>query len=46
MFEDFEKYYGKEPNGQAKRKNLGEEGRFSKFSYTQIKNRDFNLDIS
>jgi type I restriction enzyme M protein len=46
MFDDFEKCYGKDPNGQAKRKDLGEEGRFRKFSYSQIKERDFNLDIS
>ncbi len=46
MFEDFEKCYGKDPNGQAKRKDQGEEGRFRKFSYSQIKERDFNLDIS
>jgi type I restriction enzyme M protein len=46
MFEDFEKCYGKDPNGQAKRKDLGEEGRFRKFSYEQIQERDFNLDIS
>lgn len=46
MFEDFEKCYGQDPNGQAKRKDQGEEGRFRKFSYSQIKDRGFNLDIT
>ena len=46
MFEEFEKCYGKDPNGQAKRKDLGDEGRFRKFSLSQIKDRDYNLDIT
>lgn len=46
MFEEFEKCYGNDPNGQAKRKDLGEEGRFRKFSLSQIKERDYNLDIT
>ncbi|MBF0406647.1 MAG: N-6 DNA methylase [Candidatus Riflebacteria bacterium] len=46
MFEDFEKCYGDDPNGQSKRKDLGEDGRFRKFTYSQIKDRDFNLGIS
>ena len=46
LFKDFEKCYGDDPNGQARREDLGEEGRFRKFSYSQIKDRDFNLDIS
>jgi type I restriction enzyme M protein len=46
MFEDFEKCYGDDPNGRSERKDGGEEGRFRKFSYSQIKDRNFNLDIS
>src|SRR4051812_2194458 len=30
-FEEFEKCYGKDPNGQSQRKDLGMEGRFRKF---------------
>jgi len=45
MFEDFEKCYGKNPNGGDKRKDLGEKGRFRKFSLSQIKKRNYNLDI-
>ncbi len=46
MFEDFEKCYGADPNGWAKRKDLGEDGRFRKFSLNHIKQRDYNLDIT
>lgn len=46
MFEDFVKRYGKDPNGQARRKDTGEEGRFRKFSISEIKDRNYNLDIS
>lgn len=46
MFEEFEKCYGNNPNGQAKRTDLGDEGRFRKFSLSQIKDRDYNLDIT
>lgn len=46
MFEEFEKCYGKDPNGQAKRKDLGDEGRFRKFSLDQIIGRNYNLDIT
>jgi len=46
MFTEFEKCYGKDPNGQSKRKDLGEEGRFRKFSVSTIKERDYNLDIT
>ncbi len=46
MFKDFEKCYGKDPNGQAKRKDTGEEGRFRKFSISAIKDRNYNLDIT
>lgn len=46
MFTEFERCYGKDPNGQTKRKDLGEEGRFRKFSLSAIKERDYNLDIT
>lgn len=46
LFEDFEKCYGKDPNGQSKRKDQGEDERFRKFTFSQIKERNFNLDIS
>jgi type I restriction enzyme M protein len=46
MFADFEKCYGKDPNGQAKRKDMGESGRFRKFSISGIKDRNYNLDIT
>jgi type I restriction enzyme M protein len=46
MFKDFEKKYGPDPNGQSKRNDTGEEGRFRKFSISEIKGRNYNLDIS
>lgn len=46
MFEDFEEFYGEDPNGQVKRKDSGEEGRFRKFSISEIADRNFNLDIT
>ncbi len=45
-FEEFEKCYGKDPNGKSKRTDLGEEGRFRKFSLDQIKERNYKLDIT
>ena len=46
MFTEFEKCYGNDPNGQSKRKDLGEDGRFRKFPLSQIKERNYNLDIT
>jgi type I restriction enzyme M protein len=46
MFADFETCYGKDPNGQSKRKDLGEAGRFRKFPLSQITERNYNLDIT
>jgi type I restriction enzyme M protein len=46
MFKDFVKCYGKDPNGQAKRKDTGGEGRFRKFTISEIKDRNYNLDIT
>lgn len=46
MFEKFEKCYGKGPNGRTERKDLGPEGRFRKFYLSEIKERNYNLDIT
>lgn len=45
-FEEFENCYGKDPNGQSQRKDLGMEGRFRKFHISEIKERDYKLDIT
>ena len=45
-FQEFEKSYGKDPNGQSKRSDSGEEGRFRKFHISDIKERDYKLDIT
>ncbi len=45
-FEEFEKSYGKDPNGKAKRTDQGETGRFRKFTLEQIKERNYKLDIT
>src|SRR5262245_18992948 len=45
-FADFEAAYGDDPNGGAKRKDQGEEGRWRCFTREHIKNRNDNLDIA
>jgi type I restriction enzyme M protein len=45
-FADFEKVYGNDPNGGAKRKDQGEEGRWRCFTREAIKTRNDALDIS
>ncbi|ABD89187.1 N-6 DNA methylase [Rhodopseudomonas palustris] len=45
-FAEFEKAYGSNPAGSAKRKDQGEEGRWRGFTRDQIKARNDNLDIS
>ena len=45
-FEEFESCYGEDPNGQDERKALGEAGRFRKFHVSEIKERNFKLDIT
>ncbi len=45
-FEEFEQCYGNDPNGRAKRTDLGIEGRFRCFSIDEIKARDYKLDIT
>jgi type I restriction enzyme M protein len=46
MFEDFERCYGPDPNGQADREENGDRDRFRRFSIAEIKDRDYNLDIT
>jgi type I restriction enzyme M protein len=45
-FAEFEKCYGSDPSGAGKRKDLGEEGRFRKFHISEVKERDYKLDIT
>ena len=45
-FAEFEKCYGDDPNGGSKRKDFGEQGRFRKFHISEIKQRDYKLDIT
>jgi len=45
-FEDFEKCYGPNPNGGARRKTRVTRGRFRKFHISEIKDRDYKLDIT
>jgi type I restriction enzyme M protein len=45
-FAEFEKSYGNDPNGLAKRKDLGEEGRFRRYTLADIKSRNYKLDIT
>jgi len=45
-FAEFDKAYGKDPNGQSKRIDGGEAGRFRKFSRQSIKDRDNKLDFT
>jgi type I restriction enzyme M protein len=44
-FAEFEKAFGGEPLGRAKRKDQGEEGRFRCYTRDEIKARNDNLDI-
>ena len=45
-FEPFEKAFGKDPLGKAKRNDEGEEGRFRFFKREEIAARNDNLDIA
>ncbi len=45
-FADFEKAYGSDPNGDGKRKDQGENGRWRCFTRDALKARNDNLDIS
>jgi type I restriction enzyme M protein len=45
-FEEFEKCYGTDPNGNSKRIDQGETGRFRCFSIEDVKKRNYKLDIT
>ena len=45
-FAEFETCYGSDPNGQGERTDLGDDGRFRKFHISDIKERDYKLDIT
>ena len=45
-FTEFEKCYGIDPNGQSERADTGMEGRFRKFHISEIKEREYKLDIT
>jgi len=45
-FADFEKCYGKNPNGTSSREDLGEDGRFRRFHISEIKERNYKLDFT
>ena len=45
-FAEFEKAFGADPYGKAKRKDEGDEGSFRCFTGKQIEERNDNLDIS
>jgi type I restriction enzyme M protein len=46
MFEDFERCYGPNPYGRAERKDTNVDSRFRKFTISEIKERNYNLDIT
>ena len=45
-FAEFEAAYGTDPNGRSKRKDEGEQGRFRRFHISEVKERDYKLDIT
>jgi type I restriction enzyme M protein len=45
-FAEFEKCYGTDPNAHSKRKDLGETGRFRRFTTKEIADRSYKLDIT
>lgn len=45
-FREFEVCYGKDPNGQSARMDLGLAGRFRRFHLSEIKERNYKLDIT
>jgi len=45
-FADFEAAYGADPNGLSKRKDTGEAGRFRRFQLSEIKGREYKLNIT
>ncbi len=45
-FAEFEKCYGADPNGTSKRRDLGNTGRFRRFPLSDVKERNYKLDIT
>jgi len=45
-FAEFETAYGSDPNGNSKREDTGESGRFRRFHSSEIKEREYKLDIA
>ncbi|MCP5522976.1 MAG: N-6 DNA methylase [Verrucomicrobiales bacterium] len=45
-FAEFEKAYGKDPNGLSRRTDAGQASRFRKFHISEIKERGYKLDIT
>jgi type I restriction enzyme M protein len=45
-FAEFEQCYGDDPDGNSQRIDLGVEGRFRKFFISEIKERDYKLDMT
>ncbi len=45
-FAEFEERYGKDPDGRSDRQDLGDQGRFRKFHVSEIKERNYKLDIT
>lgn len=45
-FEEFEKCFGADSNGNSKRKDQGETGRFRCFTLEEIKKRNYKLDLT
>lgn len=45
-FEEFEKCYGDDPNGQSQRVDQGKEGRFRRFHIDEIKMLNYKLDLT
>jgi len=45
-FKEFEACFGTDPNGLSERTDLGEQGRFRKFHISEIKARNYKLDIT
>jgi type I restriction enzyme M protein len=45
-FAEFEKCYGVDSNGRSKRKDLGEDGRFRRFTIADVRRRNYKLDLT
>jgi len=45
-FAEFEQCYGPDPDGRSQRTDLGPEGRFRRFHISDIKEREYKLDIT